>query len=377
MKSKLLQKNISKFLIPDILFIIFICGFLGPKISFFKFVISISDILAILFCIIFIITGKLKKKTYGIFKIEFLIGVFYIFLYLINFGFADKIDGYSFFFVFRIFTYVMASLFMLNYLSVYKRNKIIKYSILVIFIYIFFYSIFILINVWSYSLDSILYGYTKIRLKLLFEYSNTTSVPLGYILSIIFTYILYSKKKIFKTEKFLLFVYFLAQVFTISRSAILSSGAAIILKKNYINLIIIPLVFFLIAYKTLNYSSENILDKSSFDRVKFLLHSFNFYFQNFPSNFFGYGLSPDIVYLNTGYYYYENIFSQSLISGGILLLLLIFLLKFLFAYRVIFKYQYIYIPVIIGNIFGGFNLFSTLVLPIYFLLIYDFKYPKE
>lgn len=105
----------------------------------------------------------------------------------------------------------------------------------------------------------------------------------------------------------------------------------------------------------------------------FFIYSINFYLKSLPHSFLGFGLSPNILYENTGYFYYENIFAQSLMNGGLIFLLIIILMYFTFAYRILFLGMYIYVPVLVGNFFGGYNLFSTISLPLYLMFVCYYK----
>jgi|UPI000422C11F hypothetical protein len=364
MTPKLFLRNILSLSALEIFFLIFICGFFLPKFKIVSFYVSIPDILAVFFTLKFFMKGKINTIILSIFKFEITITFFFIFLLLINF-IKNNTDYYSFFYVLRITSYIFASFYIIGKI---KKNcsKIINLSIYIVGIYIFFYVSYILINIWGFSIDEIFYGYTKIRLKLPFEYSNTTSVPFGYLLSLIFVYIV-SSKNVFKFSKFNSLLFLLAQLFTISRAATLSSVIFLIFKKNKIGYFFIPIFLYFIFLKTF---SDGSLDKSSFDRVRFLIHSVDVYFNNLQNNFFGFGLSPNILFSNTDYYYFENIFSQSLMNGGILFVLIIITMYITFTYRMLFKMKYIYIPVLIGNLFGGFNLLSTISLPLYIMMVY-------
>lgn len=358
------QKNTFRLSVSNILFLILTCGFLLPKFNFSGFFVSIPDLVSILLSLGFIINFKLNKKILSIFKYEIVICFLFFFLLIINSLLANA-DYYSFFYVIRILSYIAACLFMVQNIKT-DCTIIANISITIVGIYIFFYCFYIIFNIHDYTIDQILYGYTKIRLKLPFEYSNTTSVPFGYLLSLIFAYIFFDKIVVKKKSKLNLFL--LAQILTISRAAVLSTIVLFFFKKNIIKYFLIPLLFFFIAYKTFESGS---FDKSSYDRIRFVFISTKIYFENFSNNFFGIGLSPEIIFSKTNYYYFENIFSQSLINGGPLLLLVVISMYITFSYRIFAKKKYIYIPVLIGNFFGGFNLLSTISLPIYFIIIYS------
>jgi len=357
---KLYVRNIYELSFLEKLVIIFLCGFLLPKISFLGTYISIPDILSVFFSI-YLLKVKYKIKIINIFKFEILIVFFYILLLLYNY-LASNIDLYSFLNITRFAFYILATVNLIYFLG-NKSKKIIDISIYTIGIYILFYLLYIIINIWKYPIEEIFYGYTSIRLKLPFEYSGTTSVPFGYLLSLIFAYTLGSKKNGS-------FLFFVGQIFTMSRSAILSSLIFLFFKNKKLFFICFPVVVALILYKSF---SKGVMDHSSYDRFYFFIYSIDFYLKSLPHSFFGFGLSPYILYENTGYFYFENIFAQSLMSGGIVLLLIIILMYFTFAYRILFLGMYIYIPVLVGNFFGGYNLFSTISLPLYLMFVYHYK----
>lgn len=359
MIQNLFQKNISNISPIDILYVIFLCGFLLPKFQFLGFHISISDILSLFFSFLFFLKlKKLDKKILYFFKFELIISLTILFLLYVNQLIYNN-DAYSYFYTVRIITYILASIYIIQ-ISGNRGINITSLTINIVILYSFLYILFIFLNISKYSLDEILYGYTEVRFKLPYEYSGSTSVPLAYLLSLIFAYLS-------KTKKASLIILFLAQIFTVSRAAIISSSILLIVKYKKYGYLIVPLSLFFVLYKTL---ISNELDHSSSDRITFATYSIYFYLNDFPKSFFGYGLSPNILYSNTGYFYYENIFSQVLMSGGILYFLVIVAMYINFSYRILFLKRYIYIPVLLGNFLGGYNLLSTISLPIYFMLAY-------
>ena len=364
MMHPLSQKNTFRLSVSNILFLILTCGFLLPKFNFSGFFVSIPDLVSILLSLAFIINFKLSKKILSIFKYEIILCISFLYLLIINYLLANA-DYYSFFYVLRILSYTAACLFMVQNIK-NDCTSIVNMSIIIVGIYIFFYCFYIIINIHDYTIDQILYGYTKIRLKLPFEYSNTTSVPFGYLLSLIFAYIFFNKIVLKKNFKINLFI--LAQILTISRAAVLSTLVVFFFKKNIVKYFLIPILFFFIIYKNIESGS---LDKSSFDRVKFLIISTKIYVENFPYNFFCIGFITEIVFSYTNFYFFESIFSQSFVNGRSLLLFIVISMYLTFSYRILAKKKYIYIPVLIGNFFGGFNLLSTISLPIYFILVYS------
>jgi hypothetical protein len=362
MTLRLFQKNIFNTSLIEYISIIFVCGFLLPKFSVMGFYTSFSDICGcILTILLFYKFTLIDIKIINLFIFELTSSFFIIFLLFFNFV-TNNIDSYSYLYTSRIIIYIFASIYIIKNTNL-DSYKILNFSINIITIYIYIYIFLILLNIWNFSIDEILYGYTFVRLKLPFEYSGTTSVPFGYLLSLIFTYLVATKKSH-------LSVYFIAQILTMSRAAVLSSSVIILLKKRKFGLIIFLLTLLFIINKTL---LSGGLDHSSSDRLVFFFYSLEFYFNSFSKFIFGYGLSPSLLYLNTGYYYYENIFSQALMNGGIIFLILTFTMYLIFAFRIIFMKKYIYIPVLIGNFLGGFNLFSTISLPLYFLLVFYYN----
>jgi hypothetical protein len=357
---KLYARNIYELSFLEKLVIIFLCGFLLPKISFLGTYISIPDILSVFFSI-YLLKVKYKIKIINILKFEILITFFYILLLLYNY-LASNIDLYSFLNITRITFYIFATINIISFLG-NKSQKIIDISIYTIGIYVLFYVFYIIINIWKYPIEVIFYGYSSIRLKLPFEYSGTTSVPFGYLLSLIFAYILGSKKNSS-------FLFFVAQIFTMSRSAILSSLIFLFFKNKKLFFISFPVIVALLLYKSL---AKGEIDHSSYDRIFFFIYSINFYLKSLPHSLLGFGLSPNILYENTGYFYYENIFAQSLMTGGIIFFLINILMYFTFAYRLLFLGMYIYIPVLVGNFFGGYNFFSTISLPLYLMFVCYYK----
>ncbi len=361
---KMFQKNILKLSLNESLSIVLLCGFLFPKFSFLNYNISIPDLLACIFAVTLLFKIKhIKLKIFEIFKFEILILIFFLFLLFFNL-LISNIDAYSFLYVFRILIYISASIYILSVIKKKRVLKILEIALYIISFYIFFYIVYILINIWNYPIDVILYGYTKIRLKLPFEYSGTTSVPFAYLLALIFAYF-QSKSKTLKMSLF-----FVAQIFTISRAAILASSITLLFKYKKFGFVVFFITILLVVFKTILGGG---FDHSSSDRIFFLIYSIELFLETFPDSLFGYGLSPTILYSNTGYFYYENIFSQSLMNGGIFLTLIVFMMYIVFTYRILFKRKYIYIPVLIGNLLGGFNLFSTISLPIYFILVYYYN----
>lgn len=357
---KLYVRNIYELSFLEKLVIIFLCGFLLPKISFLGTYISIPDILSVFFSI-YLLKVRYKIKIINILKFEILIVFFYILLLFYNY-LANNIDLYSFLNITRFTFYIWATVNLISFLG-NKSKKLIEISIFTIGIYVLFYVLYIIVNIWNYPISVIFFGYTSIRLKLPFEYSGTTSVPFGYLLSLIFVYTLGSKKNNS-------FLFFIGQIFTMSRAAILASLIFLFFKNKKIFFISFPLVVAFILYKSF---SSGELDYSSYDRFYFFIFSFNFFLKSLPHSLLGFGLSPNILYENTGYFYYENIFAQSLMNGGLIFLLIIILMYFTFAYRILFLGMYIYIPVLVGNFFGGYNLFSTISLPLYLMFVCYYK----
>lgn len=360
--------------IKKILFLLLHLGWLFPKIDLGILNLGIQEISGVIIIVFFL---KIETSFLKIFFLE------------IAFAFMSLVIGLSYF-VFNhdyygLFLGIRLLVFTLALLSIEKDcnfiEDILKYCAKVCFLFVLFSIIAIIISfgLGGFNIFDFLYGsgYNKIRAP--FEGNNAASsqIPMGILLallSIFPNHIVGSfQRKVFVIGTFL----------STSRAAILGYVSAIIINRNtifiYKSLIIIMGASFIYFKTYLQGGYSNTLDGSTNLRLELYLHAIKFYSENPVLLLLGNGIGSKSLMENTGYGFYESSIINSLMQGGIILMLLI---VFIFIRNLIFDRKYnlggISILLLAANTVGGDNYFSMYSYPITMtFIIYQIKFSNH
>lgn len=233
------------------------------------------------------------------------------------------------------------------------------------------YSIPVVFKILSRELTvlNFLYDYDAGRIRVFFE-NGTTSVVLGYLLSLLFAIVLCSSS--IKGRKVLLLLLFCLGILTASRANILSNLSTIIVyqllsKSDYrlswygkmlMIFILVGIGTYIILLKMILANTQ--IDGSTSIRLRYYLIAINSAETVFDL-WFGHGFSEESLFRKFTISFFESYFFNTYVSGGILGLIsctLILCRTFYLFGLTGRKYFTILSGVLIGNMLGGANFFS-------------------
>lgn len=353
------KENIKIFLI-----VLFVAGWLVPKVSLGASV-GIQDLASVLLLINF----KIKKDVFHLFYGELVYAILLLFFAVIEFVMYNSLDG--FLISVRILLYVLAGISILRYnINIIQKSfRVIVKIYIVYFIYNFLIIIFYVLN-GGVSLAVFLLGYGDFRIKAPFEGGGTTTVPIGYMLSLLLTvtFALYGR---------LTNIFFsLCALGTASRSAILSVflilGRQMNFRKISSWLFALPIVILFLGFIYMKSfgSDSGSLDGSSSKRMELYTYALKVIWENPSALLIGVGVSGSVLEARLGESFFESMLFNSLVQGGVLLLLSsVFIIVKSIYYDYRYKLNYLSIPILIGNVIGGSNYFSMFAFPLMVLII--------
>ena len=346
--------------------IIFICGWLSPKIFIGGFNVGVQDISAIL---LLVFNYKINKKIVKIFYADL---VFAFILFFLGFFYLSKLDIEGFLIGCRTLLFVFAVLSFTSF-SYHHLHYILKVVLFIIFTFVSVSVIRIILNLLFNPFDAInfFYGSDSFRVKSPFEPEGAASsqVPVGYMIALILCLPTVLKSKYKRT------IFMLGAIGTTSRASILSIAVVYFRNINYkkisifFSLLILTLLLYLIFLKSF-LSNDGQLDGSASKRLELYSNSISIMFSNPSSLFIGFGLSSKLLEAGTGEGFYESFVINSFMQGGVIMLLCsLWILIKSFYYD--FRYNIFSISIVIffGNIIGGSNYFSMFAYPLMGLII--------
>lgn len=353
-------ENIKVFFI-----VLYVCGWLLPKISLGGLSLGIQD----LACLLLLIRFKIRKDLLSIFYGELAYSIFLVFYSVVELISAGGLDGILI--SVRVFLFVIAGIGILRYEmeTIRKSLRVIMRIYIAYFLYNFLLIIYSL-TVGGVSLIVFLRGYGDFRIKAPFEGGGTTTVPIGYMFSILLTatLVLYGKWTNFFIS--------LCALGTASRSAILSVFIVHGFKMNYKKVsswfLAVPFVILFAGFVIMkSYSSDSgDIDGSSSKRLDLYSYAISMIWHQPSALLLGFGVSAKALDASIGESFFESMLFNSLMQGGVILLLssAYILIKSVY-YDNFYKLNYISIPILIGNLIGGSNYFSMFAFPLMVVII--------
>lgn len=353
------KENIKIFFI-----ILYVCGWLFPKLTIGGINLGIQD----LACVLLLLNIKINKNYLNFFFAELLyasvILLFSVFEIINN----SSLEGALI--AIRIFLFVISGIAISRFQILTIRTAL-KLIVKIYIIYFLYNLIIILYNIIGGGINLIVFlrGYGDFRIKAPFEGGGTTTVPIGYMFSILLTLTLVHY------NRWINFFFSICALGTASRSAILSvfvtNGLNMNFKRISSWLLAIPFIVLFIGFvlmKSLGDSGE--IDGSSAKRFDLYIYALKLMWHNPIALFTGFGVGPKVLEANIGESFFESLVFNSLIQGGLILFIssIFILIKCVFC-DIKYKLNYISIPVLIGNLIGGSNYFSMFAFPLMILII--------
>jgi len=359
----------------NILILIYVTGWFSPKISIFgEYFASLQDIVCIILIFKYFILNKLKLVK--LFRYELLFCFLLILVGFKEFFFFDSF--YGLIYSFRILSYVLLGSLIFNDKNLNFEN-ILKYSIFVISLILGVELLIALYNIiiGNFNFNVLLFGYDKnLRINNYFE-TGTTSIPIGYLVAILFGI------SIHLNNKFLLIFSSIISLFTASRGSWLSIIIIYIsalfskkIKKSFLTNLIFIIILLVFAYlfylKIFPIIGSFQLDYSSSIRIIMFKTSIIESLSNPLSLLFGNAINPSLLEQLMAFSFYESFNFHSLIQGGIFLFILTFLIYYKnFKFLKIHKTTYLFYGIITSNVIAGNNYFSVYSYP---LMVIFFAY---
>lgn len=358
---------VNEMSIKLVLSLMFICGWLLPKIKIGGFNLGLQEFAAIL---MILYRYRIKSYILRIFRADL-----YFSLFLFGFGifyFVKIGDLEGILMGVRTMLFVFASL-SFSAFSKADLNKLIKRVSTVYLVFVIWSVTRILFNILVNSFDMLnfFYGSDSYRVRSPFENGGASSqVPIGYMLALLLCLPSVAKSR-FKKIAFMLGAFG-----TTSRASILSIAIVYARKIDFRKIggiISISLLVSLLAYAAYLKSfsmSGGELDGSANKRLELYFNSIGLMFRNPESLLIGFGVSTNVLASATGEGFYESFIVNSLMQGGLFLFIIsIWILVKTFYYDFKYRMYSISIVVFFGNAVGGSNYFSMFAYPLMALII--------
>lgn len=348
-----------------ILSLIFICGWLLPKLNIGANV-GVQELAAVL---ILLYRYKISSQILSIMYADICFAVLllaYGVLYLLILA-----DVEGFLIGVRTILFVFASMSFSNY-SLLILKKLLNVVIFITFLFVLWSVSRILLNIIfnSFDLNNFLYGSDSYRVRAPFQNGGASSqVPIGYLLALILCL------PTVMDSRFKKIVFMLGAIGTTSRASILSIALVYLRKikltkfSGFFTIVFISLIG-LVMYLKSTSLNDGELDGSASKRLELYSSSYSIMIEHPAAIFLGFGVSTSALADSTGEGFYESFIINSLMQGGILLFIgsILILLKTLY-YDYKLKLHSIGVVVFFGNALGGSNYFSMFAYPLMVLII--------
>lgn len=332
-----------------IVILLFLSGWLFPK----YFGIGVTEVAGLLLIFLYCRNGVITKFQLNHSK-EILLFAFYSFLTSTIWILSDDFEGLIR--SMRLLGY--AFMFLLFFrLPTKKVQKAIKLYDIILIIYLLFYFYNISQNITIYNL---IYGGYALKPPIYNLQSASAQIPFS--LHLAYYSILRINQKIHLSS-------FLATIFTTTRSTIIGFIPQILSKKRFF-ILTIP-IFAVIVIKSFSFTqSSKILDGSSLKRIEYYNLGTEIATENIQSLFLGNGYGLESLDKKVGQDTFESFFLDSLVQGGILLLILsILIIRRFWILSKLLNNKTLFYIIFISALIGGNNLFSPYAFPILTILI--------
>lgn len=354
--------------------IVFICGWLLPKLNVGGVNIGIQELVALM---LILYNYRISSHAMKVFRADIYFSVAYLLFAILHF--IRLLDYEGLLIGVRTMIFLFAGLG----LSSFDEQTLKRTIKSVTFINICFltWSVSrIILHTFSTSFDIInfFYGGDSYRVRAPFENGGASSqVPIGYMIALMFCIpVVY-----FSLLKRVIVI--IGAIGTTSRASIIS--LAIVMGKRLkvaslpgiLSLIVVAVLIVTIYLKSFS-ANEGDIDGSANKRFELYLSSINIMISNPESILIGFGLSTASLENATGEGFYESFLFNSLMQGGLFLFVSsVWILVKTFYYDYKYNLYSASIVVFFGNAIGGSNYFSMYAFPLFMLLVFSALKRKE
>lgn len=332
-----------------ILVLFFLSGWLFPKF----FGVGVTEVSGLLLIFLYCRNGVITKLQWNQSK-EILLFAFYSFLTSTFWILSEDYEGLIR--SIRLLGYALMFIMFFR-LPINVVQKAFKIYDMVLIIYLIFYFYRLSQGITVYNL---IYGGYALMPPVYNLQSASAQIPFS--LHLAFYSILRINRKIYLFS-------FLGTIFTTTRSTILGFIPKVLAQKKYF-IFAIPILAAIIIKSFSFNKSSNILDGSSLKRMEYYNLGIEIATENIQSLFFGNGYGLEFLEKKMGTETFESFFLDSLIQGGIILLILSFMiLRRFWILSKILKNKTLFYIVFLSTLVGGNNFFSPYAFPILTILI--------
>ena len=332
-----------------IVILLFLSGWLFPK----YFGIGVTEVAGLLLIFLYCRNGVITKFQLNHSK-EILLFAFYSFLTSTIWILSDDFEGLIR--SMRLLGY--AFMFLLFFrLPTKKVQKAIQLYDIILIIYLVFY--FYRLSQ-SLTIFNLIYGGYALKPPVYDLQSASAQIPFS--LNLAYYSILRINHRIHPFS-------FIATIFTTTRSTIIGFIPKLLSKKRFL-IFAIP-IFALILIKSFSFTkSSKIIDGSSLKRLEYYKLGKEIATENIQTLFLGNGYGLKSLEKKIGHETFESFLIDSLLQGGIILLILsILIIRRFWILSKLLNNKTLFYIIFISALLGGNNLFSPYAFPILTILI--------